>query len=190
MLANCRVKCRKMFQNEKYLPESITAAGGLEDMFVDAFGFLVPVCSKSAGFDISTIKDLIGNHIAIDERQSYFPKFTQKGFEKVRMPENVFNFLKQYISDNPHGWESEGDSSNFVIPKYNMMVENKINLTRTTLSIERTLLNPLDKQSENFVHKVLLRAAEAWSGIKLEYLRILGVRSYANNSVVLPHIDA
>ena len=190
MLTNCRVTCRNLFKNEKYLPESMTAAGGLEDMFVDAFGFHVPICSESAGFDKATGKDLIELHVTIDERQSYFPKFTQNGFRKARMPEKLFNFLKEYIRDNPHGWELEGDASRFVIPKYNMMVENKKNKTRSSITVSRTLLNPLNPQAEIFVVEQLLHEAEMWSGIKLEYWRTHGIRRYANNSVVFPHVDA
>merc|ERR1719438_19527 len=51
MLTLCRETCRNHFKDDKYLPDILELAGGIDDVFMDPFGFKLNICSDADGFD-------------------------------------------------------------------------------------------------------------------------------------------
>ena len=189
MLTLCRETCRNHFKEEKYLPDILELAGGVEDVFVDPFGFKLNICSDADGFDDGQRSVFLSHAINGDENIPYIPKFTNIGFEKTKIPENLFQYLQNKIRENdiPDNWIQEDGAA---IINNQIIVQNvEENSGKQVLNIPRSLLLNLNHEDVIKVFKVLGPMAESWSGIKLKPTSIYGIRRYLNNSALFSHID-
>ena len=185
----CRDTCKKLYKNEKNLPEIFDIGGGLEDVLKDPFGFKLNICSEKEGFYEKHRKLFISNMLNVEESLSYVPKITKLGFRKTRIPENLFQYFVKKLKDHDSldQWTHMSGSSLF---NDKIVVENSNEGTsKKIVEIPRAFLLNLNFEEVAEVYRVLGPVAEKWSNLKLKPSEINGIRRYLNNSVVYNHID-
>ena len=109
MLSKCRVTCRRLFAGERQLPQEVEEVGGLGDEYVDQLGFRLSLCRESEGFTETQRYNLLQLRLLGERAAPYVPKFTELGFEKSRIPAELFEFLQNKIRAAPAAsrWRTE-----------------------------------------------------------------------------------
>ena len=134
----------------------------------------MPVCSENGGFT-SEGRRILLNLVALNKEQpDWVPKFTEIGFEKVKIPDDLFTSLKA---------EQERLKSQMVVE----------GCAKAVINCEEILDNPEEEQSyladsrktfmmtprQEVLDKMktsLLTLGEEWSGINLEHTSTYGIR--------------
>ena len=99
------------------------------------------------------------------------PTFTPKGFERRRMPDDVYKYLLD------------------VAKTTNRVREDKNNIFRRTSSGLPPYLLPIPQEKKNWIHQSLKSELEKWSGIKLKPTSAYGPREYRRGSSLRMHVD-
>ena len=103
--------------HDRAMPKIIQTYGGLEDHIVDVFGFKMPICPENGGFTtdgrfvklswgmnyFQYFRQTILHLNALNEDQpAWVPKFTKIGFEKIKIPADIYRMLmKEYERVKP-----------------------------------------------------------------------------------------
>jgi len=184
MLAQCRESCRRHYK-EKSLPKIIQTYGGLEDHVVDTFGFKMPLCPENGGFTMDGRQTIL-NLIALNEEQpEWVPKFTEVGFEKVKIPPNVFDMLqKEYERLKPFMFvESCARAVINCEQIINDGGECRLHSSKRTFMMEPSHV------VKNKLKEALHPMAETWANVKLKHEATYGIRRYTNGSWLTSHVD-
>ena len=192
MLIKCRKACKKLLiEEENFIPEDINAAGGVDDIFIDPFGFKLNICSEADGFDEAQRTVFVDFNMKIDLLIPYIPKFTLTGIEKTRVPSDLLSFLDKKIKDGTkaNNWTVETSTQPGVINNQFMAEKSGEEDSRRIIRLNRTMLLTLDSETYKRVVMELLPLAEDWAGVQLEFTSIYGVRRYLNNSALISHVD-
>ena len=192
MLIKCRKACKKLLiEEENFIPEDINAVGGVDDIFIDPFGFKLNICSEADGFDEAQRTVFVDFNMKIELLIPYIPKFTLTGIEKTRVPSDLLSFLDKKIKDGTkaNNWTVETSTQPGVINNQFMAEKGGEEDSRRIIRLNRTMLLTLDSETYKRVVMELLPLAEDWAGVQLEFTSIYGVRRYLNNSALISHID-
>ena len=173
-----------------FLPEGITSYGGLDDVFVDQFGFKIGLCSLKEGFEDLQRDTYIRFFRSMDENIPYIPKFTDRGFWKTKIPEHLYrDILEAREKALEEGKIFEETSPQPGTINYQAIVENPVEEQSMVLKLNRTQMVYLTNEISEKMFKTLGPVAEQWSGVKLKPTSVYGMRRYLNNSALISHID-
>ena len=188
----CRNTCRSKYLGvpSHRLPEDIISFGGLEDVFIDQFGFKIGICSLKEGFEDIQRDTYIRFFRSMDENIPYIPKFTKTGFWKTKIPEDlnqdILEARKQALEEGKVYEETSPQPGTI---NYQTIVENPVEEQSMVLKLNRTLMIHLKNEISEKMFKILGPIAEQWSGVKLKPTSVYGMRRYLNNSALISHID-
>lgn len=164
--------------------------GGLEDFIEDSFGFKLPVCDVAEGFVKDQMFKIMIKHYSIDSKLGYIPKFTEKGFVQMRIPEDLYkDILEEREKALGDGKISAEYYDRALMIDHNLVFENEDEEICMIKQINRTELINMRKSMIEKIFKTLGPVAEEWAGIKLKTNWIYGIRRYRNNSWLFSHID-
>lgn len=188
----CRQTCRDKYHGVQahYLPEEILSFGGIDDIFVDQFGFKIGVCSLKEGFNDIQRDTYLRFFRAMDENIPYIPKFTKQGFWKTKIPEHLYLDILEMRAKAPQEdrmFEESSPSPGTI--NYQAIVENPVEEQSMVIKLNRTLMIELKNEISEKMFKILGPIAEEWSGVKLKPTSVYGLRRYLNNSALISHID-
>ena len=174
-----------------YIPEDISAVGGVDDILQDKFGFKLHICSEAEGFDELQRQNAVLFQYLNDVVIPYIPKFTKTGIEKTKIPDELFSFLVEKINngDKTDQWTVETMPLPGVINNRVMVEKVGVDDSRQIIHLNRTLMLTLDSDDYKRVVHELWPLAEAWAGVELEVTSVYGIRRYLNNSALISHID-
>jgi hypothetical protein len=102
------------------------------------------------------------------------PKFTARGFDKVRMPDSTFRKLKKALDEAVNNWN-------------NVHSEGSIDVIYNPPGLDPKFARIGSLQRE--VHEELKELHEAWGGMKLVPTSAYGIRLYQNGSTLVMHHD-
>ena len=189
-LVQCRQTCKSLYQGDKHLPEIFNISGGLEDTFIDPFGFKLNICAEQEGFDDEQRTTFVGFNYNMDVTIPYIPQFTKAAFEKVKIPEELYKYLMDRVEseDKPQNWINETGTAAGVINN-RVVVQHHETGEKKSVMIGRTRMLALDMESAEKMFVTLGPLAEEWSGVKLRPTSLYGVRRYLNNSALISHTD-
>lgn len=105
------------------------------------------------------------------------PQFTNKGYKKVPIPEEMYNWLMGFYHRHKKDTKNEdwgGDATHINFDQHKTKMIN--------LDME------FDKKQE-FADKFIKPILEEWSGVELVQTAFYGIREYPDGSVLKPHID-
>jgi hypothetical protein len=105
------------------------------------------------------------------EQSSRVPLYTPKGFEKRKMPQELFDYLLN------------------VSRTVDRQKEGKNNIFRRTSSGPPPYIIPISPEKKKWVHTILKPILEEWSGIELEATSAYGPREYRRGSSLRMHVD-
>ena len=189
-LVLCRKTCKHLYKDDPHPPEIFAVSGGLEDVFIDALGFKINICSEYEGLDVYARDTYVTNQLNTDLTLSYVPKFTKDGFHKEKIPGYLYEDLMEHlkIRDNAENWVNETSPSPGVLNNQ-VVVKHQETGEKKTIMIGRTQILGISIEAGEKIFKVLGPLAEQWSGVKLRPTSLYGVRRYLNNSALLSHVD-
>ena len=191
-MIKCRHTCKKLlFEEGNYIPEDVSAVGGVDDILQDRFGFKLHICSEAEGFDDLQRQNAVLFQYLNDVVIPYIPTFTKTGIEKTKIPDELYSFLVEKINngDKTDQWTVETMPLPGVINNRVMVEKVGEDDSRKIISLNRTLMLTLDSDDYKRVVHELWPLAEAWAGVELEVTSVYGVRRYLNNSALISHID-
>ena len=164
--------------------------GGIDDIFVDQFGFKIGVCSLKEGFNDIQRDTYLRFFRAMDENIPYIPKFTKQGFWKTKIPEHLYlDILEMRAKALQEDRMFEESSPSPGTINYQAIVENPVEEQSMVIKLNRTLMIELKNEISEKMFKILGPIAEEWSGVKLKPTSVYGLRRYLNNSALISHID-
>jgi len=185
MLAVCRKSCRDLFLNKTQLPEIILKYGGLEDHVIDPFGFKYPLCAENGGFTASGRVDVLFQQALMKDQAEWVPKFTQVGFEKMKIPAELYRMLLEDYERVKPGMVEE-----FCVQAViNCQEIRDMGEESTVRTRRRTFMMELSVKVLEALNDGLHPLAEAWADIKLQHTATYGIRRYTNGSWLASHLD-
>jgi hypothetical protein len=109
-----------------------------------------------------------------EDQPKRFPMYTQDGYEKRRLPEDVYDKLYSFYMNNKanHQLEHWSGSSTYV-----------------NHWESETRFLPLPDSTKRYIFNQIRPLLEEWSGIKLEGTALYGVRLYTDGSTLQNHVD-
>jgi len=184
MLAQCRRTCRNQF-HDRAMPKIIQTYGGLEDHIVDVFGFKMPICPENGGFATDGRQTILHLNALNEDQPAWVPKFTKIGFEKIKIPADIYRMLiKEYERVKP-SMQVEGCAKAVINCEEIIDSEDESSLR----SSRRTFIMNLSGAVLETLKKKLHPLAEDWSNIKLKHEATYGIRRYTNGSWLTSHVD-
>ena len=106
-----------------------------------------------------------------EEQSKRVPKYTEKGFKKVKTPPEI----QEYLLNVAKTVDREPEKSN--------------NIFRRTSSGLPPYLLPIPQSKKDWIHQQLKPIMEEWSGIKLKSTSAYGPREYRRGSSLRMHVD-
>jgi len=186
MLVECRRSCREKYSGRP-LPKLIQTYGGLEDHAVDVFGFKIPLCVENGGRDTESRRLMLRMVAGNNEQLAWVPKFTSVGFEKTKIPPDVYAMLLWEYERLKYSMKQEP------LPKGVINCEEIIHDDKNKQSriknLRNTFLTLLSFDVLDQLSEKLLPLAEKWANIKLEHTSTYGIRRYTNGSTLASHVD-
>ena len=166
-------------------------AGGLGDTLTDPFGFRLNICAEDEGFNEDQRQTFVEFNVNIDETLPYIPRFTEHGFEKTRIPEDLYHHLLQKLQeqDHPDNWVQETMTAPGVINNQVIIEHVEGGGEKEVLKFARSKMLGLSSEEIQLSFRRLGPLAEQWAGVKLRPTSIYGIRRYVNNSALISHID-
>lgn len=108
-----------------------------------------------------------------------FPKFTKDGFKKIKVPDEIWNYiLKTYDS-----LKSKKRVEKF--PNQLKVIYNQ-DKTESPVDILSLAHKP---DAKKWLHDKIQPILEEWSGQKIEPTMIYGIRSYKKGAILAEHVD-
>jgi len=186
MLAQCRKSCREQF-SDRPLPQIIQTYGGLEDHVVDVFGFKMPICPENGGFATDGRQTILHLMALNEEQPAWVPKFTKVGFEKTKIPPDVYSMLlREY--ERVKSTMSEESCAKAVI-NCEQIINSEEEAESSLRSSKRTYITQLSQSVLNQLRTKLHPLAEEWANTKLKHEATYGIRRYTNGSWLTSHVD-
>jgi len=186
MLVLCRKSCREKYSGRP-LPKIIKTYGGLEDYVVDPFGFKIPICAENGGKDTLSRSSWLTMAGSNEEQPAWVPKFTKVGFEKTKIPADIYAMLL---------WEFERQKSLMVQEPITHGIINCVKIVEMEnkrqsrlQDLRRTFMTKLSPYVSYQLTDKLLPLAEEWANVKLEFTSLYGIRRYTNGSELAAHVD-
>jgi len=184
MLAQCRASCRNQY-TDSALPGIIQTYGGLEDHVVDVFGFKMSICPENGGFTTDG-RQTIQHLMALNEEQpDWVPKFTKVGFEKTKIPSDLYTELLREYQRVKQNMVLESCAKAVINCEEIIDDEEECSL-RTS---RRTFIMNLNGVVLDKLKHKLHPLAEAWAGVQLKHEATYGIRRYTNGSWLTSHVD-
>eukprot|EP00529_Nitzschia_sp_RCC80_P005363 CAMPEP_0113520682 /NCGR_PEP_ID=MMETSP0014_2-20120614/44232_1 /TAXON_ID=2857 /ORGANISM="Nitzschia sp." /LENGTH=988 /DNA_ID=CAMNT_0000418581 /DNA_START=335 /DNA_END=3301 /DNA_ORIENTATION=+ /assembly_acc=CAM_ASM_000159 len=135
--------------------------------------------NRTADTDFCRNNDRHRIHMNVEQPSSVY-NYTNKGYEKIRAPEELFSVIKQF-------WEANRDKAE---------VEWKdINVYHNTWEAPPTIVHLNQERTggstalQNKIWKLVQPILQEWTGHYLEGVSLYGIRLYHNNSILAPHVD-
>ena len=190
-LRRCRSRCSELLRGESPLAEEVRVAGGLGDTLTDPFGFRLNICAEDEGFNEDQRQTFVEFNVNIDETLPYIPRFTEHGFEKTRIPEDLYHHLLQKLQeqDHPDNWVQETMTAPGVINNQVIIEHVEGGGEKEVLKFARSKMLGLSSEEIQLSFRRLGPLAELWAGVRLRPTSIYGIRRYVNNSALISHID-
>jgi len=189
MLAECRRTCRERYLGQP-LPRIIETYGGLEDHLVDVFGFKTPICAENGGGQLESreIMLMLSSKTKEEEQKAWVPKFTEIGFEKTKIPPDVYKMLLwEYEKEIPFMYHEPFARGGI---NAEQIVSNEKKGQSRIQNMDRAFLTNLSPYVGNQLVEQLHPLAEEFSKVKVKPDTLtLSIRRYANGSTVFPHVD-
>lgn len=108
---------------------------------------------------------------------SYLPKYTEMGFEKIKLTDEMFNRIKNTWNDK-FKWPLNNDFKEIEI---DAIQNNNKNIVKSHLIV--------DDELNFYLHDNLKSILGEWSGEELEPTYVYGTRVYTDGSMLESHVD-
>lgn len=158
--------------------------GGLGDSVTDPFGFTYQLCGAQ-GFTAEGRQQLLFQVALSNEQTEWVPRFTERGFEKRRIPSPLWEQLSSDYERVKQGMAREP----CILSVINCQEIQESEEESFLRPVQRTFMMQLSQPVLTSVKESLQPLAEAWSGIQLAHTSTYGVRRYTNNSWLVAHLD-
>jgi prolyl 4-hydroxylase len=107
--------------------------------------------------------------------------YTKTGFAKVKTPPEVFRLLKEF-------WDLNKEKS-YVEWSGPTPYHNNWEVPPTVIRVDNTTLETGGIELQRAISNAAKALMEEWTGQRLSYSSVYGIRIYHNQSVLSPHVD-
>ncbi|XP_059089948.1 uncharacterized protein LOC131885796 isoform X2 [Tigriopus californicus] len=154
-----------------------------EDTFEDVAGFKVQWNDPEDGWDEEKREDLLLIHSKNLLQPRYVPKLTKTGYRKIKIPDELYEFLLEQRNIFDLSWENCGHGAH-------QNCDRRLDGDKFE-SKENVQL--VGSRRPNLVKKVVQQTLEPllekWSGIKLTPTLVYGFRRYLRGAWLSLHVD-
>ena len=185
-LTKCRRECRDI-HGPRF---EVDGFGGSADFVDQHFGFRIPICSLREGYsEVSMGTSQVTAKKLIQMYADYVPAFTTKGFQKSRVPKDLFKLLVDFRDKSLHSGNIVPEAFDPGVINGPTVIQNEKLQKSKQITINRALLMELDEITKQQILKAVTPLAEKWANIKLSPTSVYGIRRYRNMSTLLSHVD-